>query len=134
MITIKKNNKKYAYKVTSNDFKDGLSFFSEDNDFLQIGAWCYSAGKVLPAHNHNTVTRTINRTQETIVVMSGNILASIYTEDDELIDELRVDQGEILVLLSGGHGYKILTDDTRVLEVKNGPYPGADADRRRLLD
>jgi len=39
---------------------------------------------------------------------------------------------ETLILLKGGHGYEILEDGTRVLEVKNGPYPGAEVDRRRL--
>ena len=25
-------------------------------------------------------------------------------------------------MLSGGHGYEVLEDDTKVLEIKNGPY------------
>ena len=41
-------------------------------------------------------------------------------------------EGDILILLTGGHGYEILTEGTQVLEVKNGPYVGAEADRRRL--
>ena len=28
--------------------------------------------------------------------------------------------------------YRILQDDTQVLEIKNGPYVGAEADRKRL--
>jgi hypothetical protein len=43
-----------------------------------------------------------------------------------------VDEGDILILLQGGHGYEILEDGTQVLEVKNGPYIGADLDRRRF--
>ena len=52
--------------------------------------------------------------------------------NQELVDTVRVNQGEILVLLESGHGYKILEDDTTVLEVKNGPYFGAEKDRIRF--
>ena len=37
-----------------------------------------------------------------------------------------------MICLEGGHGYEILEDNTRVLEIKNGPYPGPEKDRRRL--
>lgn len=36
------------------------------------------------------------------------------------------------MLLAGGHGYRIEADGTEVLEVKNGPYAGAAADRVRF--
>ena len=36
------------------------------------------------------------------------------------------------MLLECGHGYTILSDDTKVIEIKNGPYLGADVDRRRI--
>ena len=32
----------------------------------------------------------------------------------------------------GGNGYDIMEDGTQVLEVKNGPYVGAEADRKRF--
>jgi hypothetical protein len=37
-----------------------------------------------------------------------------------------------MVLLAGGHGYEILEDNTKILEVKNGPYLGASEDRKRI--
>jgi hypothetical protein len=43
-----------------------------------------------------------------------------------------LERGDTIILLNGGHGYEILSDNTKVLEVKNGPYVGADKDRERL--
>jgi len=48
------------------------------------------------------------------------------------VAELVIGTGDVAILLRGGHGYEILEDGTEVLEVKNGPYVGADRDRRRL--
>ncbi len=113
-------------------WKEGLSFFSQDDDFIQAGVWGYGAGKELKAHIHNEVERRVMWTQEVIFVKQGRIRARIYDQSEVLIDSVDVSAGDIIILLRGGHGYDILDDDTQVLEVKNGPYVGADRDRRRL--
>ena len=67
-----------------------------------------------------------------LCVMQGRVKSTFFTEDDAPCDEVILHAGDVLVLLAGGHSYDILEDDTFVLEVKNGPYLGADVDRRRL--
>jgi hypothetical protein len=113
-------------------WNDGLTFFSGDDDYVQVGTWQYPAGKQLLAHTHNEVTRSVLWTQEALLVRNGKIRASIYDTHEVLVKEFVVSEGDIIILLRGGHGYEILEDNTQVLEIKNGPYVGADADRRRL--
>lgn len=113
-------------------WNDGLNFFSENNEFVQVGTWQYPAGKELLAHAHNEVKREVPWTQEVLYIRKGSILAKIYNNKDELIQEITANTGDIMILLTGGHGYQILEDGTQVLEVKNGPYVGAEQDRRRL--
>ena len=113
-------------------WNEGLNFFSNSDEFVLVGSWVYKSGTVLKAHNHNQVLRQINRTQEVLFVRSGSLEAQIYSEKDELIEKLVLNKGDVLILLSGGHGYEILEDNTSVLEIKNGPYLGAEVDRRRL--
>ncbi|MCR6644448.1 MAG: hypothetical protein NVV62_07985 [Terricaulis sp.] len=109
-----------------------LSFFSQDAEFLQVGMWNYDTGKRLLAHTHNDVARQITRTHETLYVRKGRIQARIYNEARELVRTLEVGEGDILTLMSGGHGYSVLEDGTQVLEIKNGPYVGATQDRVRI--
>lgn len=111
-----------------------LKFFSADEDFIQVGAWSYDAGKHLLAHTHNEVPRTFPRTQEALFVWKGSIRAHVYDTRREKIDEFVAREGDVVIMLAGGHGYDVLEDGTRVLEVKNGPYVGAEADRVRLQD
>ncbi|MDI4631608.1 hypothetical protein J7U46_00960 [Pelomonas sp. V22] len=110
----------------------GLKFFSPDGDYQQVGTWGYDQGKQLLAHSHNEVTRAVLWTQEVLYIRQGRVKAEVFDTNDQKVAELEAGAGDILVLLRGGHGYEILEDGTQVLEIKNGPYVGADADRRRL--
>lgn len=130
---IKDGNTILARHITAAEWETGgLNFYSQDTEFIQVGAWGYNAGKELLAHAHNTVERTINITQETLYIRRGAIKARIYNKNKTLVAEWIAKEGDIMILLDGGHGYDILEDNTQVLEIKNGPYVGADADRVRF--
>lgn len=120
-----------AYKAGT-DPASGLTAYSEPEDYVQVLVWRYSAGKTLATHEHLTVPRVAQRTQEVIVVTRGAVRARIFDRKRNPVAAVDVAAGESLVLLDGGHGYEITQDDTQVVEVKNGPYPGAEEDRVRF--
>jgi len=126
------NSEVIARYITQADIVEGLSFFSTEKENIQVGSWNYDSGKDLPRHIHNKIERRVDRTQEVLVVISGSIEATIYTLDQEEVTHLKVNAGEVLILLNSGHGYRILEDSTKVIEIKNGPYLGADLDRFRF--
>ena len=113
-------------------WQDGLNFFSQDEDFIQVGIWGYGADKELKAHIHNEVKREVLWTQEVLFVRTGKLRANIFDTNENKVAELQVNTGDVIILLRGGHGYDILEDGTQVLEIKNGPYVGPDLDRKRL--
>ncbi len=133
MREIKKNGIVLARHIKPEDIKPGLNFFSEDDEYVQVGVWGhYKNGKDLQAHIHNEFQRTAARTYEMLYIIKGSIEAAIYSFDRKFIEKLDVLQGEILILMECGHGYRITSEDTIVLEVKNGPYAGAEKDRYRF--
>jgi len=111
-----------------------LQFFSKDEDYIQVGTWCYDAGKELLAHAHNVAPRSFDWTQEVLYICKGRIRAHIYDLGHKKVGEIVAEEGDLVVMLAGAHGYDILSDGTRVVEIKNGPYVGAEADRVRLKD
>lgn len=113
-------------------WQEGLKFFSQDDDFMQVGVWGYEAGTNLKAHIHNQVKREVSWTQEALFVRSGKLRANIFNTKEEKVAEIDIGAGDIIILLRGGHGYNVLENGTQVLEIKNGPYVGADIDRRRI--
>jgi len=121
-----------AIYLSSSSWGKGLNFLTEDKDFIQVGIWGHDKDMKLQPHMHNELRRDISRTQEVIFVKSGKVAAYIFDEKENLVRKLELHPGDVLILLKGGHGYEILEDDTCVLEVKNGPYLGAEVDRRRI--
>ena len=132
MLFYDKNKRKIALKFSTNDFKEGLSFFTEDEDFIQFGSWNYNKDKKLLAHIHNPAKREVAWTQEFIFLISGSLITSLYDDEENLIEEVPLKTNEGMIMFAGGHGYRILEDNTKVIEVKNGPYVGAELDRRRI--
>jgi hypothetical protein len=132
MQEIKSNGKTVAIFHMSNEWKAGLDFLTSDSSFIQAGTWWYQDGKNLAAHKHLIHERDSNLTQEVIVVLTGRVLAELYDENDALFYSKELQSGDIGIMLTQGHGYKILEENTRVVEIKNGPYPGAELDRVRL--
>jgi len=130
---VEAGGERLAVYLPAESWTEGLSFYSADDDFVQVGVWGYDKGVRLQPHVHNEVRREITRTQEVIFVKSGRVAASIFDENDTLVEKIELNPGDTLILLKGGHGYEILENGTQVLEVKNGPYPGAEVDRRRLI-
>jgi len=121
-----------AIVIRNTDWEEGLNFVSSEEDYLQVGIWGYNKGKKLEPHIHLLAPREVLRTQEVVFVKDGRIKADIYTEKGEFLKSVELRKGDVIILLNGGHGYEILEDNTRVLEVKNGPYVGADKDRKRI--
>ncbi len=133
MREIIRNKVILARHIKKEDLKPGLNFFSHDEEFIQVGIWGhYEKGKELAAHVHKKFDRKADRTYEVLFVLSGSLKATIYDFENNVIEKIEVQQGEILVLLECGHGYEITSDDTTVLEIKNGPYSGAEKDRYRI--
>ena len=116
----------------SADWKEGLDFLTSDNEFLQVGTWFYNAGKKLDRHYHNIVSRKSDLTQECVVVVAGSMQIKVYDYDQSFLSELILRQGDFAVFLGGGHEYKILEDNTKILETKNGPFLGVEVDKTRF--
>jgi len=75
MKEVKANGITLAKHIPSEDWQEGLRFYSKDQDFIQVGMWGYDDGKELLAHIHNTVERKVLKTQEVLYIRKGSIWA-----------------------------------------------------------
>jgi hypothetical protein len=90
----------------------------------------YGPGKVIPAHTHNLVSREVSYTQEALFIRKGKVRVDFYTQQQEYRLSRVLGAGDVLLLISGGHGFEVL-EDLNMIEVKQGPYVG-DADKTRF--
>jgi hypothetical protein len=105
------------------------TFVTEPEANLQVGFIVYPSGGTVARHMHRPPTRQVDSTSEALLIRSGRCLAEIYDEDGLLVRELDLGQGDVLVLFAGGHGFR-MTEDTVMLEIKQGPYAGVEEKER----
>lgn len=96
---------------------------------LQVGFIKYPAGGVIQPHVHRPMERHIVGTSEVLLVRSGMMEVSLYDNERQLVAERVLSEGDLLLLVGGGHGFQML-EDTVLLEVKQGPYTGLDEKER----
>tara|TARA_B100001778_G_C18218736_1_gene463429 strand:+ start:91 stop:513 length:423 start_codon:yes stop_codon:yes gene_type:complete len=125
------NNQLYATIFDTKNIKEGLDFLTNDESFIQVGTWNYKKGKVLDAHFHNEFERKAFRTQEIVFVLDGMITCNLYTQQGELITSEKIEKNCLIIQYQGVHEYEI-DKDSKILEVKNGPYFGPEKDRTRV--
>jgi hypothetical protein len=108
---------------------DKTTFVTPQNLTQQAGFVVYPAGGRCPDHTHRPIERRINGTPEMLLVRRGQAEARIFDADRRLVAQPLLEQGDVILLVSGGHGFRML-EDTVLLEIKQGPYVGLDEKER----
>jgi mannose-6-phosphate isomerase-like protein (cupin superfamily) len=108
----------------------GIQFFTSNQMSQQLASMSYQRGKVIPAHTHNPVMREVLYTQEALFIRKGKVRVDFYTQRREYRSSRVLGAGDVILLISGGHGFEVL-EDLNMIEVKQGPYAG-DADKTRF--
>lgn len=108
------------------------SFLPERTSFLtppefkqQVGYVVYPKGGVIRRHIHRQLERNLVGTSEVILVKKGKCLLDIFNDDRELVATRELGTGDLMLLVDGGHGFRI-QEDTVLVEVKQGPYTGVE--------
>lgn len=99
------------------------TFITPDEFTQQAGFVVYPAGGTITPHEHKPIERHIVGTAETLVVRQGKMEVRLYDTDRHLVAERILGPGDVLLLVSGGHGFHML-EDTILFEIKQGPYTG----------
>ena len=101
------------------------TFISPDGYYQQAGFVIYPKEGVVPRHLHLPIQRHLTGTPETLVIRKGKADVELYGLDKSYIGTWTLDEGDIILLVAGGHCIKCL-EDTIFFELKQGPYTGLD--------
>ncbi len=108
------------------------SFQAETTTFLtppefkqQVRFIVYPAGGEIRRHMHRNLPRQLNGTSEVVLIKKGRCVIDVYTDERELVASRELHEGDLPLMVGGGHGFRML-EDTVLLEVKQGPYIGVD--------
>ena len=122
-----KDNRGSLIAIKINDFTilENSEFITNDEGFLQVGAFKYKQPHKIKKHKHNEILRKVNRAQELIFILSGEMEANLFDDDDNFLTTLLLKPGSGLLILKGWHDFEIV-ENCNFFEVKVGPYLGLD--------
>ena len=120
---IKYNNKLLGIIIRNNYQKPGISFFTPDDFSQQLAYLNHPAGKAIPPHVHNRVSREVQLTQEVLFLKKGRLQIDFYDDQQRYLESRILHAGDAALLASGGHGFTVL-EEIEMFEVKQGPYAG----------
>ena len=110
--------------IISNDYQPQTTeFITPDSYKQQVGFIVYPQDGVIQPHVHNKLERKLLGTSEVLLVRKGHCHVDFYLDDKSLHSSHELQSGDILVLVSGGHGFRMI-EPSVFIEVKQGPYIG----------
>lgn len=128
--TIKNCDVVLAIIIRSEYREEGIHFLTPGEYSQQLAYMNHPAGKKIAAHVHNEVHRSIHITQEVLVIKKGRLRVDFYDEKQKYLESRILAAGDIILLVSGGHGFEVL-EEVEMVEIKQGPYAG-DNDKVRF--
>jgi hypothetical protein len=120
---ISSGDKLLAILVGRDHQPPATEFVTPSEQNLQVGFVKYPQGGVVQAHRHLPLERHIVGTNEVIVVRSGTVELALYDDDKALVTRRVLVPGDLVLLLGGGHGFRMV-EDAVLMEIKQGPYSG----------
>jgi len=118
---IRHNDQLLAIIISKNYRRDGISFITPNDFTLQLGYMNHQAGHKIKPHMHHPVQRETVGTQEVLIIQKGAIRIDFYSFDQAYLESRELSAGDVILLISGGHGMTVLEPVT-MIEAKNGPY------------
>jgi len=115
------------------DVAHGKSFYGNGESPLEWGIFNLDADVTLQPHIHKVRERIhAHKTIEFLYVIQGSIGADFYNFNKEIVQSATLGTGDLVCLYDGGHGFRILEDDTKFIEVKSGPFVGVEEDKEKF--
>lgn len=122
--TIEHDGKLLAHIYRSGLRTESVRFLTPDFYTLQLGLIERTKGDIIIEHGHNpNIEYKVDTTQEFLYLEKGRLLVKISTDTFEPVSETVLEAGDFILLVGGTHGFEML-EDCRIIEVKQGPYPG----------
>lgn len=122
--TVSSDNQVIAHVFYHNIRAEGVKFLTPDTYTLQLGLIEHKAGKIIRDHIHRQdIKYKVDTTQEFLYIESGKVLIKLFNLKWEEIEQLVLTKGDFILFVGGGHGLEII-DNSRIIEIKQGPYPG----------
>ena len=122
---IQEDDRIYAIIIRKEFNNTGVNFFTPEDFSQQLGVLVHKKGKIVNRHRHKLIPREITSTQEVLLILEGSLKVDLFDDEGKTLKTITLTPGSAILLARGGHRIEIL-EDSKIIEVKQGPYAGYD--------
>jgi hypothetical protein len=117
------HNKKNLALIIKNTYlkKKGVNFFTNNKLSQQVAFMSHKKGYLIQPHIHKKRLKKIYDTCEVLIMLEGSLKVNFYNNSKKYLFSKIIKKNDIIILLTGGHGFEILKN-CKFIEVKQGPY------------
>jgi hypothetical protein len=129
--TVEHDGLAYAMIIRGNATSDAkYNFLTDSANPLQLGMNFYQAGEMIKAHYHlQRKIETHSIVQEFLLIGAGRARLRLYdAAGHNEFTSRQLETGDMVLLLAGGHALDVQAD-TKIIEIKLGPYDGRSKDK-----
>ena len=114
--------------------KKGINFFTNNKLSQQVAFMSHNKGHVIQPHLHKKRLKKIYDTTEALIILDGDLKVDFYNNKKKYLFSKKISKGQIIMLVSGGHGFKVIKD-VEMIEIKQGPFnPSKDKKKFKYID
>ena len=114
--------------------KKGINFFTSKESTQQFGYMKHKRNYLIMPHKHNKRLTKILITTEVIILFKGILRVDFYNNKKKYLFSKKISKGQIIMLVSGGHGFKVIKD-VEMIEITQGPFnPSKDKKKFKYID
>lgn len=129
---IESNGELLAIVVRSGFRPEHVHYVTEDREGLQLSFQARKQGERVKAHQSLPFQNVAQLPSNKIYhLRQGKAAVDIYDRRQNQVTIINLQAGDTVIFLSGGHGITF-TEDSRMMEIKQGPYRQRDNEKRFL--
>lgn len=126
---IEHKGKLLAFIVRADYNPARTEFLTPETFKQQVGFIVYNGNEDIVPHIHHEMPRSLKGTSEILILKEGHVRVDFYSQKKEYTESRELFPGDILILVSGGHGFHFY-EHSVFLEIKQGPYIGSQEKER----
>lgn len=112
---------------------DRIRFLTPPDYPFQVGLLRHPSEHHIAAHSHTKLRIETEIFQEFLYVQEGRVRIELYGLGGNFLQAVELTRDDAILFVDGGHALTML-EPTRILEVKQGPYPGDAMAKRHLKE
>lgn len=120
---IQENKRILAIAYCELKIPNGVRFLTPLHYPLQVGVHEYRRKRSVTLHRHPDLHYRVNTTQEFLYIEKGKAIITVTNRRWKTIATVVLKKGDFILFVDGGHQIEF-SPSTRIVEIKQGPYPG----------